>query len=82
MTQQQANQNMPVAPFTDDTLNDTKPAKADSSIRITKASVQKLFNKPLKWSFIILRLLVIILIPLLSSAADIQLNFYIINIMF
>lgn len=47
----------------------------------TKSSVQKLFNKPPKWSFAILRFLIIILVPLLSNAPDIQLNFYIINIM-
>ena len=46
-----------------------------------KLPIQKLFNKPHKWSFTILRLLIIILVPLLSNAPDIQLNFYIINIM-
>ena len=47
----------------------------------TKSSVQELFNKPPKWSFAILKLL-IILIPLLSNAPDIQLNFYTVNILF
>ena len=46
-----------------------------------KSSIQKLFNKPSKWSFAILKFLIIILVPLLSNAPDIQLNFYIINIM-
>ena len=44
---------------------------------ITKPSVQKPFNKPPKWSFAILKFLIIILVPLLSNAPDIQLNFYI-----
>ena len=48
---------------------------------ITKSSVQKLFIKPLKWSIGLLKFLIVILIPLLSNAPDIQLNFYTINIM-
>lgn len=44
---------------------------------ITKSSIQKLFSKPSKWSFGVLRFLIVILIPLLSNAPDIQLNFYI-----
>ena len=47
-----------------------------------KLSVQKLFNKPTKWSFAILKLLIVILVPLLSNAPDIQLNFYTVNILF
>ena len=47
-----------------------------------KLSFQKLFNKPPKWSFAILKFLLIILVPLLSSAPDIQLNFYTVNILF
>ena len=46
-----------------------------------KLSFQKLFNKPPKWSFAILKLLTI-LIPLLSNTPDIQLNFYTVNILF
>ncbi|AMN66780.1 hypothetical protein AK825_02800 [Psychrobacter sp. P11G5] len=46
----------------------------------TKLSIQKLFNKPPKRSFAILKFLIIILVPLLSNAPDIQLNFYMINI--
>ena len=42
----------------------------------TKLSVQKLFNKPPKWSFAVLKFLIIILVPLLSNTPDIQLNFY------
>ena len=48
----------------------------------TKSSVQKLFNKPPKWSFAILKFLIIILVPLLSNAPDIQLNFHTVNILF
>jgi len=48
----------------------------------TKSTVQKLFNKPPKWSFTILKFLIVILVPLLSNAPDIQLNFYTINILF
>ena len=44
---------------------------------ITKSSVQKTFNKPSKLSLAILKFLIIILVPLLSNAPDIQLNFYI-----
>lgn len=47
----------------------------------TKSSVQKLLNKPSKWSFAILKFLIVILVPLLSNVPNIQLNFYIINIM-
>lgn len=47
-----------------------------------KLSVQKLFNKPSKWLFAILKFLIIILVPLLSNAPDIQLNFYTVNILF
>lgn len=47
-----------------------------------KLSFQKLFNKPPEWSFAILKLLIIILVPLLSNAPDIQLNFYTVNILF
>ncbi len=47
-----------------------------------KPPTQKLFNKPPKWSFAILKFLLIILVPLLSSAPDIQLNFYTVNILF
>ena len=46
-----------------------------------KPSTQKLFNKPHKWSFAMLKLL-IILILLLSNAPDIQLDFYTVNILF
>ena len=48
----------------------------------TKSTVQKLFNKPPKWSFAILKFLIIILVPLRSNAPDIQLNFYTVNILF
>ncbi len=48
----------------------------------TRSTVQKLFNKPPKWSFSILKFLIIILVPLLSNAPDIQLNFYTVNILF
>ena len=48
----------------------------------TKLSVQKLFNKPPKWSFAVLKFLIIILVPLLSNTPDIQLNFYTVNILF
>ena len=48
----------------------------------TKLSFQKPFNKPPKWSFVILKFLIIILVPLLSNAPDIQLNFYTVNILF
>ncbi len=48
---------------------------------ITKSLIQKLFSKPPKWSLGLLKFLIIILLPLLSNAPDIQLNFYIINIM-
>lgn len=48
----------------------------------TKSPVQKLLNKPSKWSFAILKFLIVILVPLLSNAPDIQLNFYIVNILF
>ena len=48
----------------------------------TKSSVQKLFNKPSKWSLCLLKFLIIILVPLLSNAPDIQLNFYTLNILF
>ena len=44
-------------------------------------SVQKRLNKPPKWWLSLLKFLIVILIPLLSNAPDIQLNFYIINIM-
>lgn len=47
-----------------------------------KLSVQKLFNTLPKWSFSVLRFLIVILIPLLSNAPDIQLNFYTVNILF
>lgn len=47
----------------------------------TKLSVQKLLNKPPKWSFAILKFLIIILVPLLSNTPDIQLNFYTVNIL-
>lgn len=47
----------------------------------TKSSVQKLLNELPKWSFAILKFLIIILVPLLSNAPYIQLNFYIVNIM-
>ena len=47
-----------------------------------KLSFQKLFNKPPKWSLCLLKFLIIILVPLLSNAPDIQLNFYTINILF
>ncbi len=46
-----------------------------------KSLIQKLLNKPPKWSLSILKFLIIILVPLLSNVPDIQLNFYIINIM-
>ncbi len=45
-----------------------------------KLSVQKLSKKPPKWSFAILKFLIVILVPLLSNIPNIQLNFYIINI--
>ena len=48
----------------------------------TKLSVQKLFNKPPKWSFAILKFLIFILVPLLSNTLDIQLNFHTVNILF
>ena len=48
----------------------------------TKLSVQKLFNKPPKWSFAVLKFLIVILVPLLSNTPDIQLNFYTVNILF
>ncbi len=48
----------------------------------TKLPVQKLLNKPPKWSFAVLKFLIVILVPLLSNAPDIQLNFYIVNILF
>lgn len=48
----------------------------------TKLSVQKLFNKPPKWSFAVLKFLIIILVPLLSNTPDIQLNFYTFKILF
>ena len=48
----------------------------------TKSPVQKLLNKPSKWSFAILKFLIVILVPLLSNAPDIQLNFYTVNILF
>ncbi len=46
------------------------------------SSSKKPFNKPPKWTFSILKFLIVILVPLLSNTSDIQLNFYIINIMF
>ena len=49
---------------------------------ITKSSIQKLFNKPPKWSFAILKFLIVILVPLLPNALNIQLNFYTVNILF
>lgn len=49
---------------------------------IIELSVQNTFNKPPKWSFAILRFLIIILVPLLSNVPDIQLNFYTINVVF
>ena len=55
--------------------------KAKVSIN-TRLSIQKLLNKPPKWSFFILKFLIIILVPLLSNAPDIQLNFYTVNILF
>ena len=54
-------------------------SKISTSARL---SVQKLFNKPPKWSFAILKFLIVILVPLLSNAPDIQLNFYTVNILF
>ncbi len=56
-----------------------KKARVSTS---TKSSFQKLFNKPPKWSLCLLKFLIIILVPLLSNAPDIQLNFYTINILF
>ncbi len=56
-----------------------KTSKVSTS---TKSPTQKPFNKLSKWSFAILKFLIIILVPLLSNAPDIQLNFYMINIMF
>ncbi len=55
----------------------TKPTTKNKS-----KSSQIPFSKPLKWSFIILKFLLVILVPLLSNLPDIQLNFYVINIMF
>ncbi len=53
-----------------------------SEVSISKKSpIRKLFNKPPKWSLGLLKFLIVILISLLSNAPDIQLNFYIINIM-
>ena len=45
-----------------------------------KLSVQKLFNKPPKFSFSILKTLLTVLIPLLVNTPDIYLNIYIITI--
>ncbi len=45
-------------------------------------SSKKSFNKPPKWTLSILKFLIVILVPFLSNSPDIQLNFYMINIMF
>ena len=67
----------PVIPFTDNTANDTKPIIVNNST----LSSQKLFEKPPKWSFVILKFLIVVLVPLLSNSPDTQLNFYMITIM-
>lgn len=60
-------------------MTNLEKSKISTSARL---SVQKLFNKPPKWSFAILKFLIVILVPLLSNAPDIQLNFYTVNILF
>ncbi len=67
----------PVIASTDDTASDAKPTNAINST----LSFQKLFNTPPKWSFVILKFLIVVLIPLLSNAPAINLNFYMITIM-
>ncbi len=62
-------QKNPVIAFIDNTNHPTSPTK-------------KPFDKPPKWSFTILKFLLVILVPLLSNSPDIQLNFYVINIIF
>lgn len=57
------------------------PLEKLEALTSTKISVKKLFKKPPKWSLGILKCLIVILIPLLLNAPDIQLNFYTINIM-
>ena len=46
------------------------------------APTKKLSNKMLKWTFRILKFLLVVLVPLLSDTPDIHINFYVINIMF
>ncbi len=65
----------PVIPFTDNIANHTKPTNI-------KLSLQKSFSKPPKWSFVILKFLIVVLVPLLSNPPDIHINFYMINIIF
>lgn len=66
----------PVIAFTDNTANDTEKTNPRNS------HSKNWFSKPPKWSFFILKFLIVVLIPLLSNSPDIQLNFYMINIMF
>ena len=66
----------PVIPFTDNTASNTEKTNPRNS------PSKKWFGKPPKWSFTILKFLLVILMPLLSDTPDIQLNFYMINIMF
>jgi len=55
--------------------------KIDSSIS-TNPSSKHFFNKPPKWSFGIVKLLLTVLMPLLLNMPDIHLNVYIVNFVF
>ena len=68
----------PVIPFIDDVSDNAK----SNTINNSTSSPQKPFEKPPKWSFGLLKLLLTILMRLLVDSPDIQLNFYMITIMF
>lgn len=68
----------PVIPFTDVVSDNAKPITVNNSTSLLK----KPFNKPPKWSFVILKFLIVVLIPLILNSPDIHIKFYMINIMF